>query len=374
MVITANMQVLVKNGIWKNGGVPHRISNKVFKLQKPWYVASDNQGTLAVHGTKENGLEDRVCRIKCEEHDFEYVQDGQSVTIDQVVAKEVSQVNNNMDYEKHLHEIETEDQAIARITHTFSMFEDIVTSVAEGHIRGLIVCGPPGIGKSHTVVEVLERKSIGHKIKHGDLNFKIVKGFASPINVYKTLYDYSAPRDVVVFDDADDALMDDTALNVLKAALDSGKHRTISWLAESSTLRQAEIPTQFDFKGSVIFLTNYDFERTSSARLRAHMDAMLSRCHYLDLSIGSQRDQLLRIKQIVMQGTMLHDYEFENGEEMEILEYIMTHGDYLRELSLRMVIKIADMRKTRPRDWKTFVEMTCFKRQARFAKMVNHIK
>ena len=38
---------------------------------------------------------------------------------------------------------------------------------------------------------------------------------------------YSQTGDVLVFDDCDSVLMDDLSLNILKAALDSGKRRRI---------------------------------------------------------------------------------------------------------------------------------------------------
>ena len=66
---------------------------------------------------------------------------------------------------------------------------------------------------------------------------------------------------VVVFDDCDSILLDEVCLNLLKGALDSGKKRKISWLAESHSLRREGVPDSFDFKGGVIFITNLKFDQ-----------------------------------------------------------------------------------------------------------------
>jgi len=99
------------------------------------------------------------------------------------------------------------------------------------------------------------------------------------------------------------------------------------------------------------------------------MQAILSRCHYLDLEISNQRDQLLRVQQ-VMQDGMLKDYNFKNGEENMILSYIKDNADHLREISLRMVKKIADLVKVKPTDCFKFIEATCLHRPAKFKRLL----
>lgn len=363
--------VRIKKGTYLSGPQERKVDGKTFELQKPWYQDSSGQGKVAVVGTVSGGLENRTCRIMCTRADIEYIDADGNIVADPVEKlPEVKKIDSSIDYEKAFISGESEQEAMDRIRDTFEMFHNIATSVCDGTIRGLIVCGPPGIGKSHGVEEVLKRHNTFNHMKNKQPNYEIVKGYASPISIYKTLFNHSAKDHVVVFDDCDDALMDDTALNLLKAALDSGDTRTISWLAESRVLRAEDIPGRFDFKGNVIFLTNYDFERTTSPRLRAHMDAMLSRCHYLDLEISNQRDQLLRIKQVVGDG-MLKPYELPADQEAEVVNYVFNNADYLREISLRMVKKIADLRKARPNDWKAFVETTCLKRTAKFHRLYN---
>jgi hypothetical protein len=165
----------------------------------------------------------------------------------------------------------------------------------------------------------------------------------------------------VVFDDCDSILLDDVSLNLLKGALDSGKKRKISWLSESSTLRREGIPDSFEFKGSVIFITNLKFDGMKSQKLRDHLDALQSRCHYLDLTLDTMRDKILRIKQIAADGELFADYDFEQCAQDEILEFMDVNKNKLREMSLRMAIKIADLRKSFPLRWKLMATTTCMK-------------
>ena len=91
------------------------------------------------------------------------------------------------------------------------------------------------------------------------------------------------------------------------------------------------------------------------------MDALQSRCHYLDLTLDTMRDKLLRIKQIAKDGVLFADYEFEPAVQDDIIEFMNTNKDRLREVSLRMALKIADLRKMSVMNWKRLAETTCMK-------------
>jgi hypothetical protein len=148
---------------------------------------------------------------------------------------------------------------------------------------------------------------------------------------------------------------------LLKGALDSGKKRKISWLAESSTLRREGIPDSFEFRGSVIFITNLKFDNMKSQKLRDHLEALQSRCHYLDLTLDTMRDKILRIKQIAKAGELFEGYDFDECAQDEIVEFMDVNKNKLREMSLRMATKIADLRKSFPLRWKALAQSTCMK-------------
>jgi hypothetical protein len=98
-----------------------------------------------------------------------------------------------------------------------------------------------------------------------------------------------------------------------------------------------------------------------SQKLRDHLDALQSRCHYLDLTLDSMRDKILRIKQIAKDGVLFQDYDFDTCVQDEIIDFMDVNKNKLREMSLRMALKIADLRKSFPLNWKRMSETTCMK-------------
>ena len=257
--------------------------------------------------------------------------------------------------------VETDEQAMDRIRERFDILHEMTKATVTGDIRAMIVSGPPGVGKSFGVEQEIEKATMFDKIAGKRLRAEVVKGSATPIGLYQTLYKYSDANCVVVFDDCDSILLDDVALNLLKGALDSGKKRKISWLSESSSLRREGIPDSFEFKGSAIFITNLKFDKMKSQKLRDHLDALQSRCHYLDLTLDTMRDKILRIKQIAKDGVLFADYDFAPEVQDEIIDFMNVNQDRLREMSLRMAIKIADLRKMSVLNWKRLAETTCMK-------------
>jgi hypothetical protein len=258
---------------------------------------------------------------------------------------------------------ETDEEAMSRIRERFDILHEMTKASVTGDIRAMIVSGPPGVGKSYGVEQEIDKACLFDKLAGKRLRAEVVKGSATPIGLYQTLYKYSDTNCVVVFDDCDSILLDDVSLNLLKGALDSGKKRKISWLSESSTLRREGIPDSFEFKGSVIFITNLKFDKMKSQKLKDHLDALQSRCHYLDLTLDTMRDKVLRIKQIAADGELFANYDFDKAVQDEIIDFMDTNKARLREMSLRMALKIADLRKMSVTNWKRLAETTCMKPQ-----------
>jgi hypothetical protein len=255
----------------------------------------------------------------------------------------------------------TDEEVMARIRGRFEILDEMTKAAVAGDVRAMIVSGPPGVGKSYGVEKIVEAACLFDKISGKRLRAEVVKGAATPIGLYQTLYKYSDKNCVLVFDDCDSILLDDVSLNLLKGALDSGKKRKISWLSESSTLRREGIPDQFNFNCTVIFITNLKFDKMKSQKLRDHLDALQSRCHYLDLTLDTMRDKILRIRQIADDGQLFAEYEFDDETQEEIIDFMTTNATRFREMSLRMAIKIADLRKSFPLKWKAIAEVTCMK-------------
>ena len=70
---------------------------------------------------------------------------------------------------------------------------------------------------------------------------------------------------------------------------------------------------------------------------------------------------MLRIKQITKDG-MLKEYELGEFVEEDIVDYVDINKKKLRELSLRTVLKIADLAKAFPDRWEAMAENTVMRR------------
>jgi hypothetical protein len=190
---------------------------------------------------------------------------------------------------------ETDEQIVERLRERFEILTEMTKAVKQGDVRAMIVSGPPGVGKSFGVEEVLSKDDLFDKLGARKPRYEIVKGAMSALGLYAKLYEFSDPKSVLVFDDCDSILMEDLSLNILKGALDSSKKRYIAWNTDSRLLRSEGIPDRFEFKGAAIFITNIKFEHVKSKRLRDHLDALESRCHYIDLQMDTEREKILRI-------------------------------------------------------------------------------
>ena len=259
---------------------------------------------------------------------------------------------------------ETDEDAMDRIASRFEILDEMSAACIKGDVRAMIVSGPPGVGKSFGVEAQLEKASLFDKIANKRQRYEVVKGAMTALGLYAQLYRFSDKGNILVFDDCDSVFGDELALNILKAALDSGKRRRICWNSGSRLLRDEGIPNSFEYKGSAIFITNLKFANVRSKKLQDHLEALESRCHFIDLTIDTERDKLLRIRQVNRDadGGLFKDYGFINNEGEEILDFMEKNVKRLRELSIRMALKIADLRKISPNKWQVLAESTCMTR------------
>ena len=249
---------------------------------------------------------------------------------------------------------ETEEQIDARIAERFEILDVLAEACIVGNSRALIVSGPAGLGKSYTVEKALSNWD------PNEINHTIVKGYVRATGLVKLLYQYREHGQVVVFDDADSIFFDDVSLNLLKAVCDTTERRRVSWLSEGKLVDEETadlIPRSFDFNGSVIFISNYDFDAMIDRghKLAPHLQALVSRAHYVDLAMKSRRDYLVRIRQVIRQG-LLNDLSFE--ARSDVITFIEQNHEKLRELSLRMALKIGALRK-QGGNWLRVATVTC---------------
>lgn len=342
-----------------------------FVMIRP-YKDGAGGGFITVEAPKDCTWSTTFCpRIKLNKTDYTILSsDEQPLTADTNLSIE-NTCSSFINYESQFIASESENDAMIRIEDSFLMLDKMTDACSRGIVRGLIVSGPPGVGKSFGVERKLEEANLFNKIGAREQNYEIVSGAVSGICLYQKLYHSRKPENVLVFDDCDGILFEEESLLLLKAALNSGERRRICWNKESRVLLSEGIPDTFDFDASIIFLSNVDFEKSIArkSRISSHLEAMLSRCHYLDLEIGSTRDKLLRIKQVIRDG-MLKTYDLEDGQEPMIVDFVFSNYEHMKEISLRAVKKIADLIKADPVGWENMAEMTILSREAKFKRLL----
>lgn len=255
---------------------------------------------------------------------------------------------------------ETVAEIEAKLNDRFNALEVLSEATGKGINRALIVSGPAGLGKSYTVeMKMAELENQGHHVTY-------IKGYVRPLSLYRLLYESRFSHSVLVFDDSDSIFADDISMNLLKSACDSTETRKLHWLSRSVESLEDEdgesIPNSFEFEGSVIFITNYDFDDliARGSRLAPHFEALVSRSHYLDLAMKTKMDYVVRIKQVVNSG-MLKDKGLTDADAVTIVEFVEKNMENLRELSLRMVIKLATLMNMDRMNWQKLAKQTCFR-------------
>lgn len=238
------------------------------------------------------------------------------------------------------------------INERFGFVSDMVTMLAIGDQASVIVTGPGGLGKSFTVTQALRQSglqdvSLTEDFEVGETMsksaYRVIKGYSTPKGLYRTLYENR--NGVIVFDDCDSVLKDPVSLNLLKGALDSYSRRIISWRAD---LRDDDLPTTFEFKGRVIFISNLSSNQIDQA--------IITRSMAVDLSMTPQQ-KIERMKFILDSDEFMPEYP--RAMKLDALNLIDSLRDNVKEMSLRTLIQVTKIRKANPNGkWKSLAEYT----------------
>jgi hypothetical protein len=336
--------IKIINGTYRN----QPVNNTIFDLVKGFQTGARG-GYVTVNADGYFGPDlPEVVRINVNSiEDVEFV--GESATVGEMMTPIVKAP------------VETDEEVMTRIGERFDILDQMTKATIAGDVRAMIVVGPPGVGKSYGVEKQLEHSGLFDKLSGRKIKYEVIKGAMTPIGLYCTLYKHSDRNNVLVFDDCDSVFQDDLSLNILKAALDSGKKRRIYWNSDSAMLRREGVPDMFDFKGAAIFITNLQFSNLRSKKLQDHLEALQSRCHFLDLTLNTMRDKFLRIKQIYLKGELFADYDFDQAQGDQVIEFMEQNQTRLREMSLRMALKIADLTRVSDTNWRALAATTCMK-------------
>ena len=238
--------IKIQNGTYKIRGKDTDMQGLVFPLVEAFKVGTGG-GFVTVDGSAVAGFPARNIKIKCGGPEDYTIVDTKEAQVERV---------------------ESDEQVVERLRERFDMLQDMTKAVKKGDVRAMIVSGPPGVGKSHGIEQVLDRYKTLEALG-GSRKYQVIKGAMSPIGLYCKLYSMADEGNVVVFDDCDSIFNDELSLNILKAALDSKKKRMIHWNTDSFKLRNEGVPDSFEFKASAIFVTNLKFDKVKG-KLREH--------------------------------------------------------------------------------------------------------
>jgi hypothetical protein len=256
----------------------------------------------------------------------------------------------------------SDGEIFAELQKRFGVMNRMTDAGIKGDVRGVVISGASGIGKTFTV----EQKIGLRGEQRAPFRSKVIKGSITPIGLYKMLYKYRSKGEVIVLDDSDTIFFDDQGMSLLKAALDSSPIRTISWYAESNALKNDpdhdEIPQQFDYHGTMIFITNTDFQgivdKGGSTRA-PHFNALMSRAIYVDLKVHTPRAIAIWVNYLVGKTNMLvNHYGISRDQQKVALAWIMDNYENMRTLSLRDAMKVGQFMKSDPTGWEELAEIT----------------
>jgi hypothetical protein len=236
------------------------------------------------------------------------------------------------------------------INQRFGFVTDMVDMVAQGDQASVIICGPGGLGKSHTVMTALKNKgfadiTLPDDFAEGDRinsrkSYTVVKGYSTAKGLYRTLFENQ--DGVIVFDDCDSVLKDPVSVSLLKSALDSYSRRIITWRAD---FKDEELPNSFLFKGRVVFISNMSSQ--------AMDQAIITRSLCVDLSMTTEQ-KVERMQHLIGNEDFMPEYDARH--KREAMQLIASVQDRVKELSLRTLIQCTKIRKANTRNWAELAE------------------
>ena len=226
------------------------------------------------------------------------------------------------------------------INDKFRFLENMVGMVVKKTAVSMIITGEGGLGKTFTVMKQIKKRDLVE-----EFDYTVIKGYSTAKGLYRTMYENSDK--LIIFDDCDEVLKDPTAKNLLKGALDSYDERKISWITNKEL---ADCPSEFEFTGRIIFISNLPPERIEQA--------ILSRSMSIDLSMTAEV-KIERMQNILDKIMPNVDIDI----KQECLDLLNKNKQYCQDLNFRTLMKIISMRtdEDNSEDWENMAiyAMTC---------------
>lgn len=239
-------------------------------------------------------------------------------------------------------------------------------------IRGLLISGDAGFGKTH-----FTRLGLANAASRIDY----IKGSSiTAAALYVKLYQNRNAGDVMVLDDVDIINKSKaefmTILDLIKGATEPEKDRskrTISWerANNNALMRENEVPNSFEFNGSIIWITNEKIENIAN-KAKSHWGALDSRFYKVSAWLEDHEKlqyTLYLVEDVDMLGKEC--YAKEGGYSKDVIEktteYIRSNWKYMFDfndnfnVSPRSSIKLADTITNFPDNWKDMADVQFIK-------------
>ena len=229
-------------------------------------------------------------------------------------------------------------------------------------LNGLIVTGNAGMGKTRSVQQALYDANCCKE------NIEYVKGSSiSAVALFALLWQNREKGKIIILDDVD--LVHKTKsevsaiLDMFKGATEPTKgERIIGWMrgAAAPLFRDLGVPSQFDFQGSIIWITN-DTQEALEKACGSHWNAISSRFRQVPVWLNEQEKVMYTLYLIEEMDILGKDCNaFEGGYSKEVIadtiQYIRDNWKSMNDVTPRVAISIADIRNSCPDDWKMYVE------------------
>jgi hypothetical protein len=251
---------------------------------------------------------------------------------------------------------------------TVELMTRVFTNTTNGSAtRGLLISGDAGMGKTYFAMKGLY-SSVDPS------NIEYIKGSSiSAAALYVKLFLCREAGKVLVLDDVDiihkTAAELNTILDLLKGATEmTTDERTIAWerVASNPLMKEYGVPTSFVFNGSVVWITN-DTISDIEKRCKGHWPALSSRMTQVLVRLDDHQKlqyTLYLLTEQDMLGVNCNTHVGGYSEDIinQVIDYVRVRWQSLREVTPRMVAKIADTMHIYPNHWEVIVENSMVKK------------
>lgn len=216
-------------------------------------------------------------------------------------------------------------------TDSFEMLAELTECVARKFSNGIFITGPGGTGKTYTVMKTVQNLGMVE-----GTHYIVIKGYSTAAAMYNMMFDHKDK--LIILDDCDSILGDDTGLNILKAVLDTYAVRSVSWNTNSPLIKAP----RFDFTGQIVFISNKD-----PMKANRHLEALRTRVLTVHIAGTSEqmRDRCIELMPEIAAGCTAAEIE-------DMCNFIRENYRKVHNLSLRWAVNLVSIRKFRPLKWK----------------------